>query len=100
MVIELSVDVIVVPEYLTGSSRMKPGTAQKLILNSITTSTMIKLGHVKGNKMIDMQLSNVKLKERAEKIVMDATGVNLIVAKKLLKKYSSVRIAISEYKKK
>ena len=61
---------------------------------------MIKLGHVKGNKMIDMQLSNVKLKERAEKIVMDATGANILDAKKLLKKYSSVRIAISEYKKK
>ena len=97
---DFPIEVIVGPEYLTGSSRMKAGTAQKLILNSITTSVMIKLGHVKGNKMIDMQLSNVKLKERAEKIVMDATGVNLIVDKKLLKKYSSVRIAISEYKKK
>ena len=97
---DFPIEVIVGPEYLTGSSRMKAGTAQKLILNSITTSAMIKLGHVKGNKMIDMQLSNVKLKERAEKIVMDATGANILDAKKLLKKYSSVRIAISEYKKK
>ena len=94
------IEVIVGPEFLTGSSRMKAGTAQKLILNMITTATMIQLGHVKGNKMIDMQLSNVKLKERAEKIVMDATGANILDAKKLLKKYSSVRIAISEYKKK
>ena len=60
---------------------------------------MIKLGHVKGNKMIDMQLSNVKLKDRAERIVMDATGANLMEAKKLLKKYRSVRVAITEYKK-
>ena len=97
---DFPIEVIVGPEYLTGSSRMKAGTAQKLILNSITTSAMIKLGRVKGNKMIDMQLSNVKLKERAEKIVMDATGANILDAKKLLKKYSSVRIAISEYKKK
>ena len=93
------IEVIVGPEYLTGSSRMKAGTVQKLILNSITTSTMIKLGHVKGNKMVDMQLSNVKLKDRAERIVMDATGANLMEAKKLLKKYRSVRVAITEYKK-
>ena len=93
------IEVIVGPEYLTGSSRMKAGTAQKLILNSITTSTMIQLGHVKGNKMVDMQLSNVKLNGRAERIVMDATGVCLLDAKRLLKKYRSVRVAIAEYKK-
>tara|TARA_B100000287_G_scaffold256543_1_gene241187 strand:- start:203 stop:1024 length:822 start_codon:yes stop_codon:yes gene_type:complete len=96
---DFPIEVIVGPEYLTGSSRMKAGTAQKLILNSITTSTMIKLGHVKGNKMIDMQLSNDKLKDRAEIIVMDATGSSLLDAKKLLKKYGSIRIAIAKYKK-
>ena len=73
----ISIEVIVGPEYLTELEN--EGTAQKLILNSITTSAMIKLGHVKGNKMIDMQLSNVKLKERAEKIVMDATGANILM---------------------
>ena len=77
---DFPIEVVVGPEYLTGSSRMKAGTAQKLILNSITTATMIQLGHVKGNKMVDMQLTNNKLQDRAEKIVYDATGadINLI----------------------
>ena len=93
------IEVIVGPEYLTGSSRMKAGTAQKLILNSITTATMIQLGHVKGNKMIDMQLSNDKLQSRAEKIVIDITGADINLVRTQLKIHSSVRKAIDEINK-
>jgi len=88
---------VVGPEFITGSTRMKSGTAQKLILNMISTSLMIKLGKVKGNKMVDMQLSNKKLLERGEKILMDFLKVNNKVAKKLLLKYGSVREAIKNH---
>jgi len=94
------IEVIVGPEFLTGSSRMKAGTAQKLILNMITTATMIQLGHVKGNKMIDMQLSNDKLQGRAEGMVMEALQVSREVAQSLLEKNHSVRAAIAAYPKK
>ena len=93
------IEVIVGPEYLTGSSRMKAGTAQKLILNSITTATMIQLGHVIGNKMVDMQLSNDKLQSRAEKIVIDITGADINLVRTQLKIHSSVRKAIDEINK-
>tara|TARA_A100001011_G_scaffold400878_1_gene520458 strand:- start:12058 stop:12882 length:825 start_codon:yes stop_codon:yes gene_type:complete len=96
---DFPVEVVVGPEFLTGSSRMKAGTAQKLILNSITTATMIKLGHVKGNKMVDMQLSNEKLMDRAERIVMDATGTSLKHSRKLLQDYGGVREAINAFDK-
>ena len=89
---------IVGPEFITGSTRMKSGTAQKLILNMISTTLMIQLGKIKGNKMIDMQLSNNKLVSRAEKMVMEETNVNLETAKKLIKLHGSVRIAIKAYK--
>ena len=79
---------------------MKAGTAQKLILNMITTATMIQLGHVKGNKMIDMQLSNDKLQGRAEGMVMEALQVSREVAQSLLEKNHSVRAAIAAYQKK
>ena len=82
----------------TGSTRMKAGTAQKLILNMISTAVMIRLGHVKGNKMVDMQLSNDKLVDRGIKMVMKATGVNYQQAQKLLEKHKSVRTAINIYK--
>ncbi|GAH09031.1 unnamed protein product, partial [marine sediment metagenome] len=65
------------PEFVTGSTRMKAGTAQKLILNMITTSIMIKLGRVKGNKMIDMQLTNKKLIERGSKMIKDELGLSI-----------------------
>ena len=78
---------------------MKAGTAQKLILNSVTTATLIKLGHVKGNKMVDMQLTNEKLAGRAERIVMGELDVSLSVAQDLLQKHKSVRKAIDAYKK-
>jgi len=97
---DFPIEVIVGPEFVTGSSRMKAGTAQKLILNSITTATMINLGHIKGSKMIDMKLSNEKLKGRAELIVIEATGVDLVLAQKLIKENGGVRGAIDAFNKK
>ncbi len=85
---------VVGPEFVTGSTRMKSGTAQKLVLNMISTSLMIKLGKVKGNKMVDMQLSNNKLVDRGEKMIMEALHVSEIEAKALLKEHGSVRKAI------
>ena len=92
---DYSVEVVVGPEFVTGSTRMKSGTAQKLVLNMITTSTMIKLGKVLGNKMVDMQLSNSKLVERGIKMIMRKTNLNSDEAKKLLIKHGSVRKAIA-----
>ena len=88
---ENPIEVIVGPEVVTGSSRMKAGTAQKLILNTISTTLMVKLGKVKGNKMVDMQLANNKLIDRAEKILMDELKIDLAKAKALLKENKSVR---------
>lgn len=83
------------PEFVTGSTRMKSGTAQKLILNMISTSVMIKLGKVKGNRMVDMQLSNNKLVDRGTKMVMDVLEVSYEEANELLLKHGSVRAAIA-----
>ena len=83
--------VVVGPEFVTGSSRMKAGTAQKLVLNMISTSTLIQLGHVKGNKMVDMQLSNSKLVDRGTKMIMKQTNLTYEVAEKLLLEHGSVR---------
>ena len=91
------IEVIVGPEFVTGSSRMKAGTAQKLVLNMITTSTMIQLGKIKGNKMIDMQLSNNKLVDRGQKMLMRELNVDRETAQKLLDKYQNVRLAIQNY---
>jgi len=88
------IEVIVGPEFVTGSTRMKAGTAQKLVLNMISTATMIQLGRVKGNKMVDMQLSNNKLIDRGTKMIMTELGVGQAEAEALLKKYGSVRKAI------
>ena len=85
---------VVGPEFVTGSTRMKSGTAQKLILNMISTSVMIKLGRVKGNRMVDMQLSNNKLVDRGTWMVMDGLDVDYATANALLKKYGSVRKAV------
>ncbi len=92
------IEVIVGPEFVTGSSRMKAGTAQKLVLNMITTSTMIQLGKIKGNKMVDMQLSNNKLVDRGVKMVMRELNIQEKEAEKLLDKYQSVRLAVQNYK--
>ncbi len=91
---KFAVEVVVGPEFLTGSTRMKAGTAQKLVLNMLTTSVMIGLGKVKGNKMVDMQLSNHKLVDRGVKIIMSETGVDAAPAKDLLIQHGSVRKAI------
>ena len=89
---------VVGPEFVTGSTRMKAGTAQKLILNMISTSVMIQLGHVKGNKMVDMQLSNNKLVDRGTKMVMEETGLDYETANKLLLDHGSVRKAVESLK--
>ncbi len=96
---DLTITTLLGPEVLTGSTRMKSGTAQKLILNMISTSLMIKIGKVKDNKMIDMKLSNSKLKERGIKFIMDELKINKNDAKKLIQKHGSVREAINNFKK-
>jgi N-acetylmuramic acid 6-phosphate etherase len=96
---EFPVEVVVGPEFLTGSTRMKSGTAQKLVLNMISTAVMIRLGKVKGNKMIDMQLTNEKLVDRAQKMIMDELNIEQEEAEKLLNRYGSVRGAIESVNK-
>ena len=92
------IDVVVGPEVVTGSTRMKSGTAQKMILNIISTTLMIRLGRVKGNKMVDMQLANNKLVDRAEKMLMNELKISLDEVKKLLQKHKSVRKSIENFK--
>ncbi|MFD2936094.1 N-acetylmuramic acid 6-phosphate etherase [Spirosoma flavum] len=94
---EFPVEVVVGPEFVTGSTRMKAGTAQKLVLNMISTSVMIQLGRVKGNKMVDMQLTNIKLQDRAAKMVMSEIGVDREEAEALLKQFGNVRGAIDGF---
>lgn len=94
---QFPVEVVVGPEFVTGSSRMKAGTAQKLVLNMITTTTMIQLGHIKGNKMVDMQLSNNKLVDRGIKMIMKELSVSEGEAQKLLSHYGNVRSVINNY---
>ena len=96
-VADYPIAVVVGPEFVTGSSRMKAGTAQKMILNMITTATMIRLGHVKGNKMVDLQLSNAKLRLRAQAIIQEKTGTTAKKAQELLSQYGGVREAIDAY---
>jgi N-acetylmuramic acid 6-phosphate etherase len=91
------IEVIVGPEFVTGSTRMKAGTAQKLVLNMISTSVMIRMGRVMDNKMVDMQISNQKLVDRGTKMIVNAIGLPYEVAKELLLKYGSVRKALEEY---
>ena len=86
--------VVVGPEFVTGSTRMKSGTAQKLVLNMLSTALMIKLGRVKGNRMVDMQLSNNKLVDRGTRMIMDELGLGYEQANELLRHYGSVRRAI------
>ncbi|MCP4460663.1 MAG: N-acetylmuramic acid 6-phosphate etherase [Cytophagales bacterium] len=96
---EFPIEIIVGAEVVTGSTRMKAGTSQKLVLNMVSTSVMIGLGRVKGNRMIDMQLSNSKLIERGIKIIMEELGIDEILADELLVKHGSVRKALDNYKK-
>lgn len=95
---DIPIIAVVGPEFVTGSTRMKSGTAQKLILNMISTSVMIRMGHVKGNKMVDMQLSNAKLVDRGTKMIMDEAKIDdYEFAKSLLLKHGSVRRAVDAY---
>lgn len=96
--VDFPIECVVGPEFVTGSTRMKAGTAQKLALNMISTSVMIKMGRVKGNKMVDMQLSNKKLVNRGVKMIMEELQVSEDEASRLLKDHGSVRKAISEKK--
>ena len=97
LITKYPVEVLVGPEVITGSSRMKAGTAQKLVLNMISSTIMIKLGRIKGNKMIDMQLSNEKLINRGTLMLMNSLQISKNKASILLKKYKSVRKAIKNY---
>ena len=94
---EIPIVAVVGPEFVTGSTRMKAGTAQKLILNMISTSTMIRLGHVQGNRMVDMQLTNAKLVERGTRMILQGSDLkDAAQARKLLLEKGSVR-AVLEY---
>lgn len=92
------VEVVTGPEFLTGSTRMKAGTAQKLVLNMLSTTVMVRLGRVKGNKMVDMQLTNLKLVDRGTRMVMAETGLEEADAAAILKEQGSVRKAVEYYK--
>lgn len=96
---EFPVEVIVGPEFVTGSTRMKSGTAQKLVLNMLSTSVMIKLGKVKGNKMVDMMPTNNKLVARGTQMIMDEAKISEKKAAELLKKFGNVRKAVDSLKK-
>ena len=95
---DFPIEVIVGPEYISGSSRMKAGTAQKMILNMISSTVMIKLGRVLDNKMIDMKLSNNKLNERAIRIVESILNIDKNIAKDLIYKHKNISLAIENYK--
>jgi N-acetylmuramic acid 6-phosphate etherase len=97
--VDLPLEALVGPEFVTGSTRMKAGTAQKLILNMLTTTTMIKLGRVKGNKMVDMQLTNQKLIERGSKMIMEELEISVDESRRLLLLHGSVRKVIENYHK-
>jgi len=94
---DFPIEVIVGPEFITGSTRMKSGTAQKLVLNMISTSLMIKLGKIKGNKMVDMHLTNNKLLDRGTKMLMQEISVDYETANTLLHQFGSVRNAVNNY---
>lgn len=95
---DIKIEPIVGPEYVTGSTRMKAGTAQKLVLNMISTTTMIKLGRVKGNKMVNMQLTNQKLIDRGAHMIVDELGLSYDQAKNLLLLHGSVKKAIDAFR--
>lgn len=97
-VAKFPIEVEVGPEFITGSTRMKSGTAQKLMLNMISTTVMIKLGRIKDNKMVNMQLTNQKLFDRGVSMLMDELKItDTELASQLLKKYGSVKIAVEQY---
>ncbi len=95
---EYPIEVIVGPEFVTGSTRLKAGTAQKMVLNMITTTLMIKMGRVKGNKMVNMQLTNQKLVKRGTRMIMEETGLDEKSAQENLLKFGSVKKALEAIK--
>ena len=97
-VADIAIETIVGPEFVTGSSRMKSGTAQKMVLNMISTSVMIQLGRVKGNKMVNMQLTNAKLVDRGTRMLVEELGIDYDSANKLLLKHGSANEAIKAFK--
>lgn len=97
-VAEIPIEVVVGPEFVTGSTRLKAGTAQKMVLNMITTTIMIKMGRVKGNKMVNMQLTNKKLIARGTRMLMEELGLNENDAMDTLLRFGSVKKAIEAYK--
>jgi len=99
LAVDIAIEIEVGPEFVTGSTRMKSGTSQKLALNMISTALMIRIGRVKGNKMVDMQLSNNKLVDRGTRYLVEALGMDYEEAKTALKEYGSVREAIGNLKK-
>ncbi|MEL6917471.1 MAG: N-acetylmuramic acid 6-phosphate etherase [Bacteroidota bacterium] len=98
-IVKIPIEVNVGPEFITGSTRMKSGTSQKLVLNMISTALMIKIGRVKGNKMVNMQLSNNKLVDRGARYLVEELHVNYEKAEELLKQYGSVKKAMDAVKK-
>ncbi len=94
---DIAIEPLVGPEFVTGSTRMKSGTAQKMVLNMITTSVMIKLGRVQGNRMVNMQLTNLKLIDRGTRMIMDELRLDYEQAKQLLLLHGSVREAVDSY---
>jgi N-acetylmuramic acid 6-phosphate etherase len=94
---EIPIELVVGPEFVTGSSRLKSGTAQKMVLNMISTSVMIQLGRIKGNRMVNMQLTNAKLVDRGTRMVSDELGLNYEQARSLLLLHGSVKKAIDAY---
>ena len=99
LVSRFPIEIVVGPEFVTGSSRMKAGTAQKMVLNMLSTASMIRLGKVKGNKMIDMQLSNNKLIDRGQKIIAKELNIDIAQAMILLNKFGSIRNVIKNHTK-
>ncbi len=95
---DIPIEMVVGPEFVTGSSRMKSGTGQKMICNMITTATMIRLGRVKGNRMVNMQLTNSKLVDRGTRMVVEELGLGYEQAKALLLLHGSARRAIDAYR--
>lgn len=95
---DIRIEPIVGPEYVTGSTRMKSGTAQKMVLNMISTATMIQLGRVKGNRMVNMQLTNQKLVDRGTLMIVDELGLPYEQAKNLLLLHGSVKAAVDAYR--
>ena len=95
---DIAIEMVVGPEYVTGSSRMKSGTGQKMICNMISTTVMIKMGRVKGNKMVNMQLTNAKLVDRGTRMVVDELKLSYDEAKRLLLMHGSVKAAVDAYR--